>query len=175
MIEDNISETYEHKNPLIRWYFKLKMKKVIKIAAPNKEELILDFGCGSGKLKQMLPGYKIIGYDINPKQTKIRDYSILKPNKIISVDVFEHIPKESILEIIDNFKKMNPKFKLIVSIPTESFISRKIRRLLGKRERALGHITPLKEILKIFRNKGLRRVSKLNLFNVSYIALYENV
>jgi len=174
MIEDKASATYKHENPIVRWYFNKKMDLVIKLAKLRKKDLILDFGCGEGQLKKRLKKYNVIGYDLNLRQTEIKDYRKLKPDKIIAMDVFEHIPKKKISGIIDNFKKMNPNFELIVALPTEGFLSRKARKLLGKRERALGHITPLKEILKIFRKKKLKLTKKTNFLNVSYLALFKN-
>ena len=68
---------------------------------------------------------------------------------------------------------MNPNFNLIVIIPTENFISRKIRRLLGKSERVSDHITPLNEILKIL-NSELKLIKKVNFLSISYIAKFRN-
>jgi 2-polyprenyl-3-methyl-5-hydroxy-6-metoxy-1,4-benzoquinol methylase len=171
--ESSAYHTVLHKNPLLRFFFRWKFRKIIKFAGLKKEDLILDFGCGDKWLKKILPGYRVIGYDLNPKQTEVKDYRKIKPDKIFALDVFEHIPREEIRGIIRNFKKMNPNFELITSIPTENWISRKTRKVLGKRERAIDHITPIKEILPILLSE-LKLIKKMNLFTVSYIAKFRN-
>jgi len=175
-MSDNLSATYLSKNPIVRTFSKSKVKIAIKIANLKKADLILDFGCGAGWLKNNLRkrGYNVIGYDITPQHSDIVDYGKIKPNKIFAMDVFEHIPKEEIENIIKNFKKMNSKFELITSIPTENFISRKARKLLGKAERVKDHITPMKNILQILK-KELKLIKKVNFLTVSYIARFNSV
>lgn len=170
---DELNATYLNKNPLIRLFFRTKVNIAIKIADLRKTDKILDFGCGAGWLKKELKskGYSVIGYDKTPEQTDIKDYTKVKPDKIFALDVFEHIPISEIKKIIKNFKKMNQNFELIISIPTENFISRKIRKLLGKSEKIKDHITSLKEILKIL-NSELQLTKKFNFLTVSYIAKF---
>ena len=118
-MEDNKLEgTYESKNLLIKIYFRLKVWMAIRLAKIKKEDVILDFGCGGGWLEKKLKNYQIYGYNINPKKTFIEDYKNIKPTKIFVLDVFEHIPYEEIKEILNEFKKLNDKFDLIISIPT---------------------------------------------------------
>lgn len=172
---DNLQATYMNKNPFVRYFSRIKDGIAIKIADIKKNDKILDFGCGAGWLKNNLRkrGFNIIGYDKTPSQTEIEDYRKIKANKIFALDVFEHIEEKEILEIIRNFKIANNNFKLIVAIPTENFISRKIRKLLGKKERVEGHITPMKKILKIL-NSELILEKKFNFLFISYIARFRN-
>jgi len=173
---DDLSATYLHKNPIIRAFSRTKINLILKIADLKKEDIILDFGCGKGWLKNKLKekGHSVIGYDITPENSDIKDYTKIKPNKIFLTDVFEHLSKEEIEKVIGNFKKMNPNFELITSIPTENWISRKARKILGKREKAIDHITPLKEILEILK-KNLKLVKKIDFLTVSYIAKFINI
>lgn len=171
-MEDNkLENTYESKNLITRVYFRWKINKAIKLAKLKKEDIILDFGCGDGWLEKKLKNYKIYGYDINPEKTFVKDYKKIKPNKIFALDVFEHIPKEEIIKIIGNFKKLNKRFDLIVSVPTENLISRKIRKLVGKLETPKEHITKYEEILKILRRDFILK-KKINFFTISYIFLF---
>ena len=170
--ESSAYHTVLHKNPLIRLFFRWKFRRITKFAGLKRGDLILDFGCGDKWLKRILRGYKVVGYDINPKQTEVDDYTKLEPDKIFVIDVFEHIHKNEIREIIKNFKKMNPNFELITAIPFENWISRKTRKLLGMRERAIDHITSIGEILPILFSE-LRLVKKTNFFNVTYIAKFK--
>jgi len=173
---DDLFATYLNKNPIVRIFSRSKVKIALKIAELKKTDLILDFGCGAGWLKNNLKkqGYNVVGYDLTPQHSDIKDYRKIKPDKIFAMDVFEHIPKEEIKNIIQNFKKMNSNFELITSIPTENFISRKMRKLLGKSERVKDHITNIKDIMQILK-KELKPIKKINFLTVSYITRFRNI
>ncbi len=174
MTENNLLEnTYESKNLLTSIYFRRKINASIRIAKLRKEDIILDFGCGAGWLEKKLKDFNIIGYDINPEKTFIDDYMKLKPTKIFCLDVFEHIPPSEITKIINNFKKMSDNFQLIVSIPTGNFISRKVRKLVGKLEIPKEHITSPEDILKILK-ENFKLKKKINFFTVTKIFVFEN-
>lgn len=173
-MEDNkLENTYENKNLITRIYFRKKIDAAIKIAHLKKEDIILDFGCGGGWLERKLKEFNIIGYDINPEKTFIKDYKTIKPTKIFCLDVLEHIPKEEIKEILSNFKNLNNNFELIVSIPTGNFISRKVRRLVGKLEVPKEHITSYNEILGILK-ENFKFKKKINFFSVTKIFVFEH-
>lgn len=168
-MEDNLLEnTYESKNLITRTYFKIKIWLTIKLAKLKKTDIILDFGCGGGWVEKKLKSYQIYGYDINPKKTFIKDYREIKPTKIFALDVFEHIPIEEIKQIIENFKKLNNSFEIIVSIPTENWVSKKMRQFVGKPEVPKEHITKYKEILKILM-ENFKLIRKINFFTVSHV------
>jgi cyclopropane fatty-acyl-phospholipid synthase-like methyltransferase len=168
------SKTVDIKNPLLRWFFREKFKIALRIADITEGDKILDFGCGGGYLKRSNPRLDIVGYDINPEQTEIKDYTKMHPTKIFTMDVLEHISLEDIQKILDNFKKMNDRFDLIACIPTENLLSRKIRVLVGKSERVSDHITNLKQLKEILR-KNFKLEKSRSLFSVSYIARYSYI
>lgn len=174
-MSDELSSTYLHKNHLVRLFFRTKNNIAIRIAGLEKEDKILDFGCGAGWLKDKLKslGYDVVGYDVTPEHSDIKDYRKVKAKKIFALDVFEHIPETEIIDIIKEFKKNNEDFELIVAIPTENWISRKIRKFLGKPERVKDHITPMKKILDIL-NSELKLARKFNLLSISHIAKFRN-
>ena len=173
IMEDNLlGNTYESKNLIIGTYFKIKVWLAIKLAKLKKTDVILDFGCGGGWLERKLKDYDIHGYDINPKKTFITDYKKIKPTKIFVLDVFEHIPFEEIKKILNNLKKLNNNFKLIVSIPTENWISKKMRQFVGKSKVPKEHITKYKEIIRILR-KNFMIKRKINFFTVTHIFLFK--
>ncbi len=173
---DELRATYNHKNPLLRWFFRKKIEIAIRLARLKRVDVILDFGCGAGWLKNKLKrqGYNVFGYDVTPEHSDVEDYMKVRADKIFALDVFEHIEKEEIREIIKNFKEMNSNFELVVAIPTENWISRKVRRLLGKRERVVGHITSLKEILGILKSE-LELIHRVNFLSVSWIGVFRNI
>ena len=43
-------------------------------------------------------------------ETFIKDYRKIKPTKIFALDVFEHVPKEEIEKILNNFQKLNEPY-----------------------------------------------------------------
>lgn len=172
-LEDNrLENTYESPSLIVRTYFRLKVMSAINLADLNKEDIILDYGCGGGWLEKKLANFKIYGYDKNPRKTFIKDYKKIKPTKFFVLDVFEHIPITEIKKIINNFKKLNGKFELIVSIPTENWISRKVRLLVGKSEVPKEHITKYDEILKIL-NENFKLIRKVNIFTVTHTFLFK--
>jgi SAM-dependent methyltransferase len=172
---NELEHTYLNKNPIVSLFSKLKVKLAVRIAGLKRNDLILDFGCGSGWLKNNLrkQGYNVVGYDVIPEQSDIKDYKKIRPDKIFVLDVFEHIPKEEIGKIIEEFKLMNQNFELITAIPTEGFFWKLARKLAGKSEKIEEHITPLKEILKIINGK-LILIKKFNFLTLSYIAKFKN-
>ena len=171
--EDNkLESTYESKNFLVNLYFRWKVNKAIRMAKLKKDDVILDFGCGGGWLEKKLQGYNITGFDTNPEKTQIDDYRKLKPTKIFVLDVFEHIPINDTQKILDNFKKMSDEFELIVSQPTENWISRKIRKLVGKEEVPAEHITRYEEIVKLLK-ENFTLVKRSNFFTVCHIFVFK--
>lgn len=172
-MEDNrLDATYESRNLLVRTYFRWKVDKAIRLAQLIKNDVILDFGCGGGWLERKLKNYKIFGYDNNPQKTFIKDYQTIKPTKIFALDVFEHISKEELEKILASFKKLNTHFELIVSIPTENWISRKVRKLVGKKEVPDEHVTSYKVNLAILK-KNFTLKKKVNFFTVSHLFVFE--
>ena len=173
-MEDNkLENTYESKNLIVKIYFRWKMNKVIRTAKLKKEDIILDFGCGGGWLEKKLKKYNITGFDTNPEKTQIDDYKKVKPTKIFVLDVFEHIPIKETQKILDNFKKMSDNFELVVSQPTENWISRKVRKMVGKAEVPAEHITRYEEIIKLL-NENFELKREVNFFTVCHIFIFEN-
>ena len=171
--EDNLlGNTYNSNNLITKVYFRTKIMTAIKLANLKKEDIILDYGCGGGWLEHKLKNYNIYGYDLNSKKSFIKDYRKIRPTKIFALDVFEHIPLEEIKKIIKNFKKMG-KFELIVSQPTENFISRKVRKLVGKEEVPKEHITRYKDIVNLLKT-DFKLIKKINFFTVCHIFLFSN-
>ncbi|MEK6897870.1 MAG: methyltransferase domain-containing protein [Nanoarchaeota archaeon] len=171
-MEDNkLENTYESKNFLVGLYFRWKVDKAIRIAKLKKDDIILDFGCGGGWLEKKLKDYKIFGYDTNPEKTFIKDYRKIKPTKIFVLDVFEHIPISETKKILENFKKMNNEFELVVSQPTENWISRKVRKLVGKAEVPAEHITRYEKIVHLLKENFIME-KKINFFTVTQIFVF---
>ena len=171
MENNKLENTYESKSLITRTYFRWKVDTAVRLAKLKKSDVILDFGCGGGWLEKKLKKYNIKGYDVNPEKTFIKDYKKVKPTKIFALDVFEHIPIEETKKIINEFKKLNDMFDLIVSLPTENWLSRKIRKLVGKKEVPEEHITSYKDIVKLLK-QNFKFKKSINFFTVSWIAKF---
>ena len=165
-------EYINHWNPLIRYFFRIKLRIAIKLVRLKKDDVILDFGCGGKWLKSWLKDYNVISYDINPIQTEVKDYTTVNPTIIFALDVLEHIEKNELRKTIQNFKKMSNNFTLITLIPNENkiwFLARKILRLPIMED----HITTLKEILEIL-NSELRHIKTIKFLRLTYISKWKN-
>jgi len=161
MIDKGLSEklqpAYNHFIPLVRFYWHNVMKNIAGMAEASKEDLILDFGCGKKQyLKNYLPGYNIIGYDIVKEFSDIDDFGHLGPYIIVCSHVLEHLEEEKLFETIEIFKKMNPKF-IITAQPTENLLSRVCNFLWAAKYlkndfRLKSHKLKINEIHKILSN-----------------------
>tara|TARA_Y100000310_G_C20655354_1_gene801701 strand:+ start:1265 stop:1795 length:531 start_codon:yes stop_codon:yes gene_type:complete len=169
---NTLDSTYNSGSLIAKVYFRWKVMTAIKLAGLKKDDKILDYGCGDGWLEHKLKNYNIIGYDLNPEKSFVKDYTKVRPTKIFVLDVFEHIPGGVIKEIVKNFKKMG-NFELIVSQPTENWLSRAVRRMIGKKAVPDEHITRYEEIVKILERE-FRLVKKVNFFTVCHLFLFEH-
>ena len=64
-------------------------------------------------------------------------------------------------------------FYLVLAIPTENLLSRKMRKLFGKPERVPDHITTLNEIVQIMKDEKLEIIRKLNYFAITHLYLFK--
>jgi len=128
------------KNPIQRFWHYGKQLTIDKILPPNKKDLILDIGCGSGIISSYLAqsGANVIGYDGNEeaikfassnygtiknlrfKQTIIGDnFKVEKPaDKIYCLELVEHIYWEQAVILIKNIERMlNLGGKVLITTP----------------------------------------------------------
>ena len=145
MVKKHHSEgaPFESKNILLRTIEKMRLKKIIQLAQLQKNDIVLDLGCGEGFLISLIPDLteKIVGLDIS-KIALNRASEVLKnkkkvelqwgnaeelnlPNesfdKIICSETLEHVPRpRKVMEEIHKILK-NDGF-LIISVPDEKRI-----------------------------------------------------
>ena len=60
-----------------------------------------------------------------------------------------------------------------MSVPSENWVSKKVRKFVGKTEVPKEHITRYREILKILK-ENFKLKKKINFFTVSYIFVFEH-
>lgn len=145
---------FESKNILLRTIEKMRLKKIVQLAQFQKNDLVLDLGCGEGFLISLIPDLteKIVGLDIS-KIALNRAREILKdkkkvelrwgnaeelnlPNesfdKIICSEMLEHTPQpRKVMEEIYRVLKNNGL--LVISVPDEKRIQfiMKIAKILN--------------------------------------------
>lgn len=169
----NIDYREDYYKGLSKIYFNKILDTLIDFGKLNNEkELILDFGCGVGHLKRRLKRKKIVGYDIIPELSDVKDYKKLKPAKIVLSGVLEHIYLDEIEEIIKNFKKMNKKAELLVFLPTENLIS-KIAMMLARESHAHDdHVSKYKDINRLIEKYYKNSKRKYLFFRMAQITRY---
>lgn len=137
-------------------YFTRVMRRIVEYGdLKNERGLILDFGCGVGHLKGLLKPYgvRVVGYDLIPELSDIRDYKSVRPSKIVCNAVFEHIRPSGIRKILDDFEAMNPDSALLVALPTENLFSRMGMWLTNNKHLHDDHVTGYKEVNKIIEER----------------------
>ncbi len=135
-------DRYYSKNPIMNYYFNKFMNEGIKLI--GNESFILDFGCGESVLKKKLLDKKIVGYDINPELSDVKDYKKLKPDVIFCSNVFEHLTKEKLRRTLKNFIKMKPRY--LVTIQPNEWLLFKLGGKLFRRKVYEEHILQRHEV-----------------------------
>lgn len=162
------TNTIDYNEDYYRGFAKIYFERVLEIIIKfgnlrNEAGLILDYGCGVGHLKRKLADRNIVGYDIISKLSDVEDWHSLVPDKIVLSAVLEHLYTQEIKTLIDEFKKISPHADLIVSLPTENWISKIAMRLAGQKNAHDDHVTRYKEINSIIE-KQYRPVQRRYVF-----------
>ncbi|MBI4698327.1 MAG: class I SAM-dependent methyltransferase [Nitrospirae bacterium] len=131
---------HHHPNPVVRYIESKRVRKVIDLLNLNKEEVLLEAGCGAGNILEGLDCRKIIGVDLSlymlgkARQKNIDHVHLLgadieslpfrdqRFDKIICSEVLEHVmdPQRAISEIM---RVLRDNGLLIISIPNEDLIN----------------------------------------------------
>lgn len=102
-----------------------------------------------GHLKRILKGKNIVGYDIVPELSDVKDFRQLMPKKIVLSGVLEHLYLSDIEKLLQEFLGMNPWAELLVFLPTENFVSKVAMTLAGQANAHDDHVSKYKEINKL--------------------------
>ncbi|MCK5320691.1 hypothetical protein KAJ61_04870 [Candidatus Parcubacteria bacterium] len=168
-----IDYTEDYYKGFSRIYFQKILNTIIKFGdLKNEKGLILDFGCGVGRLKKTLKKNNIINYDIEPKLTEIDDYKELKPEKIILSGVLEHLYLDEIKKLLDEFILMNKNAELLIYLPTENLVSKIAMRLAGQKNAHDDHVSKYKNVNKILEKKFTLKKRKYIFARMAQINYY---
>ena len=131
-------------------YFDRILETIIEFGDLRKKTgLILDFGCGLGHLKNKLAGRNVVGYDIIPELSDVKDWHSLAPDHIVLSGVLEHLYGQEIEALINEFKQINPRANLLVFLPTENWISKIAMCLAGQKNAHDDHVSKYNKINEI--------------------------
>jgi SAM-dependent methyltransferase len=197
--QDDLDEmavpTYTHPNPVARWIFWARHKAILSLANLGDDEVVLDFGTGTGALLPSLcaPGCKVLATDIRDQIARALvkhmalPVTFVDPHKlddeiqdgtlttIVAADVLEHVEEPELSEYFQVFhRKLTPSGKFIISIPTETPIYRMGRVLAGYSGKGAYHRTGIKELRAAgvatrFREGRVKRVPFAGLGCLFYV------
>jgi hypothetical protein len=118
---------------LSQFYFRYLLKQIIKTGALEQEGIaILDFGCGRGELKRMLPDKTILGYDILPHLSEVPDWRGVNFDVLVANEVFYSFSEMELTKLLDELRKHNPSLVLVIGISRQGALNNIGKYLLGR-------------------------------------------
>lgn len=163
---------HDYYRGLAKLYFVRIVDTIIRLGRLRQEKgIILDFGCGYQYLKKRLNKSNVLGYDIIPELSDVRDYKKLKPAVIVCNNVLEHFPLDEIEKLLHAFKKMNSSTLLITATPTENFISRIGMLITGQKDAHSDHKSKLADITALLL-QHCTLIRRRRLYTLSEIAVW---
>ena len=137
---------HQHPNSFVRFIERKRVRTVVKLLKTNKDDRVIEVGCGAGNVIEKVSGGKLFGVDISDfilhkaKQKlkgKIHFFQGDLQNLPCKNEVFTHIICSEVLEhLLDPLIALNemkrtldPQGIAVISIPNELWINR-IKRIL---------------------------------------------
>jgi|TARA_B110000003_G_C16605706_1_gene517432 hypothetical protein len=120
---------------LSKIYFDSLLKKIINIGGLANENIsILDFGCGEGRLKEMI-GKSVTNFDKRSDLTEIPDWKDCQFNYFVANHVFYELSEEELHSVCREIKQrmLNQNITLIIGIARQGMLSRMGKLVLNRR------------------------------------------
>tara|TARA_B100001989_G_scaffold184565_1_gene134393 strand:- start:414 stop:923 length:510 start_codon:yes stop_codon:yes gene_type:complete len=163
-------QTTEYKG-ITRIYFYRILFTLIKLGnLSNTNKTILDFGCGYGMLKKLLPNSSVIGYDIVEKWSDVKSWEEVPFDIFVSNQTFCHLEENEVNKILKKIKNINPEAIILVGMSRKSFINKLGMQIFNyKNAHSAYRLDPSKELLilkkycKITRRKSVLFLSDVYL------------
>ena len=154
-------------------YFYKILEKIIKIGnLKNSDVRVLDFGCGTGKLKKLLPG-KVIGYDILHELSDVSDWKKEKFNVVVANAVFYLFTAEELTSFLEELQKYNSNIKMIcVTRKKYPILNNILKYIAGEPDAHADTKLLPKQELDILQKK-MRIIKKSDVFLMSNVYLME--
>lgn len=114
-------------------YFRHLLEQIARIGNLRRPgTTILDFGCGQGQLKRLLPGVKVIGYDVIPSLSDVPDWRAVDFDILVANEVFYAFKEADLEKLLLELKRKNPKMELVVGISRQGLLNNIGKHLLGR-------------------------------------------
>lgn len=157
---------------LSQYYFRHLLGWVIRLGRLERSDIcILDFGCGSGELKRMLVGRKVISYDVISDLSEIEDWRDAKFDVLVANQVFYAFSEDALDSLLLELRSKNPMLELVVGTSRQGLFNNVGKYLFGRSNaHSLTKIGPQKEIEILGRYCNIKRQKNvLNLANVYFL------
>lgn len=154
---------------LSQYYFRHLLEQIAKVGNLDRSGItVLDFGCGQGQLKCLLGSDKVIGYDIVPELTDVKDWRDVKFDVLVANEVFYSFSENALEHLLRELKKKNPTLELVIGISKQSVLNNIGKYLLGRPDaHSATKIGPKKERDILERHcRVVRRKNVMNLADV---------
>ena len=136
------------------FYFYLLLRTLINLGGlDSKAKTVLDFGCGHGMLKKMLPDSKIINYDVVKELSDVDDWRKIKFDIMIINEVLYLFEEKEILQLLSEVKKVNGNVELVVGISRQSWLNNLGKIILGQRDAHDGTKTGPRDEARILKSQ----------------------
>ena len=168
-------------SPVLRYFYKERVAKIRNILKGQKKRLVLDYGCGSGKLVRELnnAGIKTFGFEPSvgarnlAAKEKLPIYGSLKSIKIkFDLVTFWHSLEhtKNPREVINNVKKLLKKNgKLLIAVPNADSFEARIAKDKWFHYSKYFHPMYFSPVsLKYLLNKEQFNISEIDYLNLEY-------
>jgi SAM-dependent methyltransferase len=147
-------------------YFFRILRTIIRLGALDRRDVkILDFGCGTGRLRQLLPE-QVTGYDIIPELSDITDWRNENFDVVVANEVFYLFTREELMLFLARLRRANPYAELIVGISRQGFLNKVGAYLADEPDAHLGAKLNPREELDIL-TKDFDIVDRATVFQLS--------
>lgn len=154
---------------LSKYYFQYLLHQLVKVGDLHRPGVaILDYGCGIGKLKQLLVGANVIGYDVIPSLSDVSDWRSVYFDVLVANEVFYSFSESDLDNLLSALSKINPNLELVVGISRQGMLNKIGKYLLGRSDaHSATKICPKKELEILKRHCRINR--KKNVMNLAYV------
>ena len=165
-------QTTEYKG-ITRFYFYSILSTLIKLGnLRNTNKIILDFGCGYGMLKKLIPNSNVLGYDIVEKWSDVKTWEEVPFDIFVSNQTFCLLEENEVNKILKKIKNINPESKILVSMSRKSFINKLGMQIFNyKNAYSAYKLDPSKELLILKKNCNI--IKRKSVFFLSDVYLCE--
>lgn len=131
-----------------QFYFRGLLRKVIQVGELDRPGLrILDFGCGRGELKKLLPGGQVVGYDVRPEWSDVPDWRPVPFDVMVANQVFYSFQEQDLQALLAEVGKRVPRPRLVVGISRRGWLNKLGMFLLGRRgAHSAARLSPQREL-----------------------------